>query len=287
MMKKTIILLLLLMNLGEIAFSQRPPVSATVDKQKILIGERIELYLKAVVSKNGPAQWFTVDTFPHFEILQQSRIDSQQTSQGLFLQQTITLTSWDSGRWLIPSFSFGKTRTKPLFVAVAYSPMDPNQPYHDVKDIIEVQKPMDSNWYWYLVGIAVVIALFLLFFPPKQEKAVVAGPVQVEDPYKAALDRLKKLHATDESKYLYTQLVDTFRDYLEKRKNIQSFSKTTDDLSVQIRPLQLPGDEYHQLVQVLQTSDMVKFAKYLPQVKENETAIEVIRKNIIAIENLK
>src|SRR5215203_1741496 len=285
-MKKPFFLFILSMTLL-VAFSQKLPVSATVDKQKILIGEQVQLYLKAVVPKNIPASWFAVDTFPHFEILQQSKIDSQQTSEGLFLQQTITLTSWDSGQWLIPSFAFANLKTKPLLLTVGYTPMDPNQPYHDIKDIIEVQKPISSNWYWYLVGIAVLVALFLLFFPPKEERTIALTPVVVEDPYQTALARIEKLNGNDESKYLFTELVNIFRNYLERRKGIQSLSKTTDDLSVQMRQLQLPDEQYTQLVQALQVSDMVKFAKYLPHTAEKEKAIDVIKKNIITIENLK
>ncbi len=285
-MKQLFFLVILLINLGGTGFSQSPAVSATTDKQKILIGEQVQLYLKAVLKKNTRAGWFVVDSFPHFEILQRSKIDSQQTTEGLFLQQTLTLTSWDSGRWAIPAFSFAGGKTKPVVIAVGYTPMAPDQPYNDIKDIIEVEKPLASNWYWYLVALAVLIALFLLFFPPKEKKpeAPVAPP---EDAYQHALKRLGKLKAGNEAKYLYTELVDIFREYLLKRKNIQSFSKTTDDLSLQIKELQLPTDQYHQLVQALRLSDMVKFARYQPQVQENEAAIAVIEKNIISIENLK
>lgn len=286
-MKKTIFLFILSITIVEISFSQNLQVSATIDKQKILIGEQIQLYLKAVIKKNNVASnWFEVDSFPHFEILKRSKIDSQQTSEGLFLQQTITLTSWDSGHWAIPPFTLLNNKTKPLLVAVAFSPMDPDQPYHDIKDILEVQKPMTSNWYWYLLGIAVIIALFLLFFPPKEEKTIKPVPVPVEDPYKEALGRLEKLNAANDPKYLYTELVAIFRNYLEKKKNIQSLSKTTDDLAKQIQQLPLPHEQYMQLVQTLQQSDMVKFAKYQPHAVENENAIGIIKKNIIAIENL-
>lgn len=284
-MKKLIFLSVLLITFTE-GFAQSLPVSATVDKEKIFIGEQIQLYLKAVIKKAAPPDWFVVDTFPHFEILQKSKIDSQQTSEGLLLQQTITLTSWDSGHWAIPSFALMNSKTKPVAIGVSFSPMDPNQPYHDIKDILEVQKPIASNWYWYLIGVAVLIALFLLFFPPKEKKEVDAKPAVVEDPYKTALSRLEKMNPAGEPKYFYTELVDIFRNYLEKRKSIQSFSKTTDDLSLQMRQLQLPHEQYMQLVQMLQLSDMVKFAKHQPKAKENEEAITVIKKNIIAIENL-
>ena len=198
-MKKLIFLSVLLITFIE-GFAQSLPVSATVDKEKIFIGEQIQLYLKAVIKKAAPPDWFVVDTFPHFEILQKSKIDSQQTSEGLLLQQTITLTSWDSGHWAIPSFALMNSKTKPVAISVSFSPMDPNQPYHDIKDILEVQKPIASNWYWYLIGVAVLTALFLLFFPPKEKKEVDAKPAVVEDPYKTALARLEKMNPAGEAK---------------------------------------------------------------------------------------
>jgi len=284
-MKRSFFLTLLMLLCGMV-FSQSLRVAATADKQKILIGEPVQLYLKAVLKNNQPLPWFTVDTIPHFEILQKSKIDSQPTSEGLLLQQTLTLTSWDSGRWAVPPFVLANSKTKPLIIAVGYTPMDPNQPYHDIKDILEVQKPIASNWYWYLVGLAVLIALFLLFFPPKEEKTIAAAPMPAEDVYVTSMNRLKKLNVQDDSKYFYTELIDIFRFYLAQKKNIQSFSKTTDDLSGQLRQLSLPDQQYYELVQALQLSDMVKFAKYQPQVSDKEQALEVIANNIMALEKL-
>ena len=281
-MKKLTLLIIHITLFAGVALSQATPVSASIDKQKILIGEQAQLYLKAVLTGNHKLSWPVVDTFPHFEVLNRSKIDTQQTSQGLLLQQTVTITSWDSGRWVIPPFSFGQSKTKALFLSVEFSPMDPNQPYHDIKDIIDVPSPIESNWYWYLLGIAVLIALFMLFFPPSNEKK--ENVVQPrEDPFKVSMELIAKLRSSDEPKQLYTSLIDIFRNYLHQKKNIHSFSKTTEDLAGQLKQLQLNGND--QLVQVLQRSDMVKFARYQPMITENEQAIEVIKKNIISIEN--
>lgn len=271
---------LLLLAAGPLQ-AQRPMVSAAADKQQILIGEQLQLVLKAVVPRGAAAGWFAVDTIPHFEVLQSSRIDSQLTDQGLFLQQTLTLTSWDSGRWQLPPLALGKLRTAPIPVSVAYSPMDPNQPYHDIKDILDVQKPEASNWWWYLLGVAVLIALFLLFFPPTEKKTVAAPAA---DPYEEALERLQKLDPASEPKLFYSGLTDLFRRYLERRKGLASLSKTTGDLSIQLRQLPLPQEQYYELVQVLQLSDAVKFARFQPQRSENEKAKDVIQKNLTTIE---
>ena len=49
--------------------AQQTTVKATVDKNKILIGEHIRLRLEADIPESELIQFFTIDTLPHFEIL--------------------------------------------------------------------------------------------------------------------------------------------------------------------------------------------------------------------------
>jgi hypothetical protein len=74
---------------------------------------------------------------------------------------------------------------------------------------------------------------------------------------------------------------------LHRRKNIQSFSKTTEDLGKQVGQLHIPGSDYQQLLEVLQLSDFVKFARYKPSLSENQVSYDVIKKSIASIENIK
>ena len=85
---------------------------------------------------------------------------------------------------------------------------------------------------------------------------------------------------------MHTQLVNIFREYLEKRKNIRSFSKTTDDLAIQVGALSLHRDAYAALVQALRLSDLVKFAQFKPAPAETSASIDVVEENIKAIENI-
>ena len=109
-----------------------------------------------------------------------------------------------------------------------------------------------------------------------------------EGAYKTALRKLEQLKTADikDNKQLYTELIQIFREYLEKRKNIRSFSKTTDDLSLQISELSLPRDQFSELVQMLRLSDLVKFAQFQPAREENRQSIQVAEENIMLIEKL-
>lgn len=282
------ITLLLLISLS--AFTQKVTVTASSDKDKIVIGEQIKLTLEAVVPRDEVVDWPKIDSIAHFEVLNASKLDSQLSGEELILKQTLTLTSWDSGRWQIPAFAItGSKRTKPIVVDVGYSPFDRNQPYHDIKDIIEVQRPGESYWYWYLIGAVLLIVFILLLFPPKKKQPEVKAFVPDEGIYKHSLTRLEKLRDTADGdpKLFHTELVDIFREYLLKRKGIQSFTRTTDDLGVQLGQLPLPKTVYQPLLQTLRLSDLVKFARFQPTTEENKTAVDIIKQSITTIEDLK
>lgn len=264
-------------------------VTATADKEKMLIGEQFHLRLQVNFNEGEALDFFVIDTIPRFEILDRSAIDTSKFDGGLALVQELTLTSWDSGRIQISPFVLGGERTKPLIIDVAYSPhpFDTTQPYHDIHEILDVKRPIETTWYWYLIGLLVLILLFLLFFPkgkPKPKGEFVSD----ESAYKKAITKLGVLQkkAEAEDKLFYSELVQIFREYLHKRMNIYSFSKTTDDLSAQVEKLNLDRDQYLRLVQTLVLSDMAKYAKYQSSAQEKTAAVESIRESVVSIENI-
>lgn len=268
-----------------LAGAQKLAISTTVDKETILIGEQFKLTIKADNLPAG-AEWLQIDTLPHFEILEKSKVDSTLNGGSLSLTQTFTLTSWDSGAWkLLSAPPPGVAGNKPIVVNVTHSPMDYAQDYHDVKDILEVEKPGRTTWYWYLVGLLLLILLFLLFFPRGQRKP---RPHFVPDQtiYQLSLKKLEVLRRKkgEDAKVFHSELVVIFREYLAKRKGIQSHSKTTDDLAVQLSGLRLPANVYQPMLQSLRLSDLAKFARANPAPSENERSIDIIKQSISVIE---
>jgi hypothetical protein len=74
------------------------------------------------------------------------------------------------------------------------------------------------------------------------------------------------------AKDYHTRLVDIFRLYVLKKKNILSLQKTTDNLVVQLRPVISSPEVFNQVQQALRLSDFVKFAKYIPSAEDNQSA---------------
>ncbi|MDQ3277245.1 MAG: hypothetical protein M3Q06_02900 [Bacteroidota bacterium] len=260
-------------------------VNLTYDKQRILLGEQIGVTVKAFMDKGATLPSFPIDSLPHLEVLEASKIDTAVVGETLQLSQTLIVTSWDSGRWNIPTVIAAGKPSKLVGLDVTYtSPWNRNQPYHDIKGIVPVDNPGRSTWWWYLVGLAVLIALFMLFFPKgKGEKKEAELDKKA---YRKAMEELAKLEkrANGDAKTYYTELINIFRTYLKGAKGIQSFSKTTDDLSIQLQSQKLPSGEYNALVQTLRLSDLVKFAAYRPDNRMNGEALSVIKQSITTIE---
>lgn len=260
-------------------------VNLAYDKQRILLGEQVGVTVKAFVDKGTTLASFPMDTLPHLEVLEASKIDTTTVGETLQLSQTLVVTSWDSGRWNIPTVIANGKPTKSVTLDVAFtSPWNPAQPYHDIKGIVPVENPGRSTWWWYLVGLAVLIALFMLFFPKgKGEKKEVELDKKA---YRKAMEELAKLEKQDNSdaKTFYTELINIFRNYLKGAKGIQSFSKTTDDLSIQLQSQRLPSSDYNALVQTLRLSDLAKFAAYRPDSSMNKESLSIIRQSITTLE---
>jgi hypothetical protein len=263
-------------------------VSATVDRNRILIGEPIQLTLKADIPENEAISFFTIDSIAHFE-LEKQKIDTTNTSSGTILSQVIRITSFDSGHWVIPSFLLsGNLTTDSIPIDVGYSEFDRNQDYHDIKDIINVEvEKKKETWWWYAAGGGLLLLLLLIYFLTRKKKLVVQPAEPPIDPYKEAMGQIEKLQANKPApKQYYSAMVDVFRQYVFKKKGIRSLQETTDDLVLQLKDLPVSKDNFNQLAQTLRLSDFVKFAKYNPTAEDDAVLLNGIKQSIQAIEQV-
>ena len=265
---------------------RKTEVKASIDRNRILIGEPIQLKLEADIPENESIPFFSIDTIDHFEILQKTKTDTSSTNTGTLLIWVIPITSFDSGHWIIPSFVVAKNlRTDSISVDVGFAPFDPAQDYHDIKDIIEVSPEKEKQWWWYAVAAGFLLLILLIYLLLKKKQHPALAPQYIIDPYEEAMKQLDKLRKEKpEAKQYYSQLTDILRLYVFRKKGIHSLQKTTSDLVIQLRNI-VPGKEqFDQLSQILRMSDFVKFAKYQPEKMEDVFALKTIIESIMNIE---
>jgi len=266
-------------------------VKVSLDKQEIVIGQPVHMLVEAFVPGNAPLTWPPLDSIPHFEWLEKGRLDSVSRTDEQYYRQYFTVTSFDSGVWVIPQLPFysGNKRylSDTVMLRVNYSKFDPNKDYHDIKDIIDIPNPY-ARWVPWCVGALTLIALALvvwLVMKKKLLKRTVAEPLVVLTPYEEAVRQLEELHkqgagADGQIKVYYTRLNDILRLFVLRRLGIASMAETNEELIGQLRRLSLARQHFDALAETLRMTDFVKFAKYQPGAEDHERSYQVIRQSV-------
>ena len=261
-------------------------VKASVDQNSILIGEPIRLTIEVDIPEKEPIRFFSPDSIPHFELLQKTKIDTINTDNGTKIISVLSITSFDSGHWVIPSFIYtNKIKTDTIPVDVGFSPFDPAQDYHDIKDIIEVNPEKKKQPWWYAAAGSVLLLIIIIYLLLKKKPKPKAIPPVFINAYEEAMKELEKIkNEKMDVKQYYSKLTDIFRLYIFRKKGIQSLQKTTDDLVIQLKSINLSKEQFDQLAQALRLSDFVKFAKYQPEKMNDVNALHTITESIMNIE---
>jgi hypothetical protein len=262
-------------------------IKAYVDKNKILIGEPVQLKIEAYLSSRAVEKFALIDSIEHFEFLESPTFDSTHTNGGITIKAFYKLTSFDSGHWMIPSFFISmNVKSDPIPIDVVFSDFDRNQPYHDIKDILEIKSAKNKfEWWWYAAGGVLLFCLLILYL--RKRKRILPGFTNVISisPYEEAITKLIQLERDKPgTKQFHSTLIDIFRQYIFRKKGILSLQKTTDDLVIQLKMLNLSKEQFEKLSQSLRLGDFVKFAKYLPSEDDNRNCFEEIKNAIVAIE---
>jgi hypothetical protein len=261
-------------------------IKASVDKNKILIGDPLLLTIEAKLSAGSDIPFVKIDSIHHFEFLEKPVIDSASENGNTTVKGVYKITSFDSGHWVIPSFILSQgVKTDTIPVDVVFSDFDPNQEYHDIKDIIEVAPPKKKQWWWFIASGILLLMVVVVYLLRKKRPVPVASAKAETDPYKEAIQQLEQLQRDKpDSKKYHSRLTDIFRLYIFRKKGILSLQKTTTDLVLQLKDLNISKEQFDKLSQALRLSDFVKFAKYISSSEDDKTVFEVILSTIKNIE---
>lgn len=261
----------------------QPKVTADIDTTAIRVGEQIKYTILVDADSTAQVIFPEDQTFSPLEMVEALEVDTTKYKDRITLQRAYALTQFDSGAYTIPIQRIevnGKAFfTDSLKINVGTVKVDTfAQKMYDIKPLMVVEKP--STFPWLLVGIIVVsllivIALIYWFIlrkkPLSEEEKIALLP-----PYDRAIIELKKLENSkyiikDEYKEYYSELTTIVRLYLEEDVKISALESTTDQLITKLEllkdagQLKLDNDTISQFKRILQTADLVKFAKKKPE----------------------
>jgi len=279
-------------------FSQTDPIiHSEVDTTFIKIGDQLNFKMIVEVDSTSTVIFPEGQTFSPLETVEAFATDTMRKKGRFVLQRSYALTQFDSGSYKLPSQRIeinGKGYfTDSLRVDVATVPVDTlAQKMYDIKPLIQVEKSNSGLWKIILIVLAVlaIIAGVVYWIVFRKKPMTEQEKEALLPPYDRALLELKKLDNSkylikDEYKQYYSELTDIVRSYLEEDVHVSALESTTDELIAKLEmlkdagELKLDDDTIKQFKSVLQTADLVKFAKSKPAssvAQQDRKSIELI-----------
>nr|WP_245832409.1 hypothetical protein [Massilibacteroides vaginae] len=273
-------------------FAQKTLIDVSADSTAILIGEQTVLHL-SITTDNGREVLPLIprDTLMRgVEVLMLSLPDTTHIDNDrIVIKQDILVTSFDSALYLLPPLKVidgpDTIASNQIALKVSTIPVNTDNP-EEFYDIKLVWKPpfVLADYYALIYGI-----LFLLFLicvigyviqRLRNRKPLIPqkAPEPLLPPHEQAvkdLDELKlqKLWQQGRNKEYYTLLTDILRKYILDRFYINAQEMTSGEILASLYKTSDVESVYSNLKQVLQLSDLVKFAKLHPLPEENDLSL--------------
>ncbi|MBC7849190.1 MAG: hypothetical protein H7Y31_05620 [Chitinophagaceae bacterium] len=283
--------LLLTLLLATIVAHTQVLVKSSADRETILVGESLKVTIEARLPLGEKVNWLFLDSIPHFEWIEKGAPNETDGIDGKKIEHVFTVTSYDTGAWVIPSFTIKVSNksysSEPVTIRVNYSDgFNSQEEYRDIKETIDVKTIKTDTLRWLIYAAAALILVIILYFFLRRKKPKkIDKPVRTQSPYDEAMQKLAQLqkdNTADDAdiKLFYTKMNDIFREFLSKQFQLSTLEKTNEEVLADLRKLNLPAEEYKKTAESLRIADFVKFAKYKPGRGDNAAALTTIETTI-------
>jgi hypothetical protein len=265
--------------------------SARTDSTRMYLGGQMTLYLEiqqpAGFAIQAPSLPSTGEHRPEF--LSENKWDTLDDSGGqLRLSKSFVFTVWDTGILQIPPvsvpFQAGENVdtafTEAIFLEVLLPPVDTT--LADIKPILA--EP--ANWsdflpYLMAIGFLLLVIALVLYLRKRGSGPAIAAPPPALRPEELALQQIeelrrKQLWQQGAVKAYHSELTHIIRQYLENRYGILALEQTTAEILDQWRQLGLDETQSGKLKSLLETADLVKFAKAEPPAYFHDRAMAYV-----------
>ena len=291
------IILLLLSASFSAAVAQEVTVKAEFDTSKIYIGDQINYTVTidqpSGISLNIPVNKDTL--YKNIEILTGPVTDTLAIDGNrLRIVNRYLVTSFDSGFYEVPpTYAELSTETglkrfyseySPLEVMrVKIAPSDTTAQIYDIVGPYKAPVTIGEVLPWVLLAALAAALVWVIIRLMRRFRKVKPGyePVVVREPAHIIafrdLEKLKeeKLWQKGEVKKYYSRLTEVLRQYLEDRYGVYSLELTTSETLAELLKTGFKKDDTFMILKnILNGSDLVKFAKYKPDPSENELHYE-------------
>lgn len=289
------IFILLLLFISSPAGAEEISAEVSLDRSVITVGDPV---LYRFIIRYNPSLKVThpklEQGLKEFEIRDYKTIPARQEG-GMRVEETqYLLTLFKVGIYKIPSVEVHyldpeakSLNTSPLKLEVREVITE------DIKDIRDIKGPLDISWNWRPLARAVAILIALLVagwaiyrlvrrWRMGRRNLLSDEPEVILSPEEEALAALENLREAgwEDIKLFYSELSDILRRYVGRRYQFQAMEQTSEELEEHLKYKDIAEKPFEIVKNVLISSDLVKFARYIPAESSCEEIFPMMAKLI-------
>jgi hypothetical protein len=246
--------------------AQNAEAFSSIDRDSIMIGDQFQYKMGINVPEGFIVAWpQLMDTISkNIEIIDIQDIDTSYQENTFILNRQFTLTSFDSGYFEIPSYTFKfrhendtidfESNTLRHYIQVFTPVVDTSQAFKTIKGPIAEPYTFREALPWIALGLFIIVIIFLIiWFIQKRKK--------------------NKPLFTAKPKPELPPHVIAFQMFEELRLAKVSHEMTTDEILEALKEKHINTEVSDKLKSALRLADLVKFAKAKPTPLENDVCL--------------
>lgn len=296
-LRNIFLLTALLVAVSATAQSERPEVRATLTPDSVLLGDEVLLTIDVRKDQVQVVGFPTFDTGENgeLELIEELPLDTvERDGRRQHLRKRYRLAAYGEGTLALgrtPLLYLDKNINDTIYSAdslVLY--IEPIVIDTTTMTINDVKRPREmplrwgeiSGYLWRgavltLLIVALIALIVWLIHKYRLRLPNPFRPKEVVPPHVVAIKALEALHhqklwQNNRHKDYYSGVTDILRRYLADRYEFGAMEMTTDEIVASVASIEMPDKSRRNLVEILRTADLVKFAKAIPDEQYNEQA---------------
>lgn len=280
---------------GYVLGQDKISISSSVDKRNIKIGDIIHYRVKVVHNKNIEVNLPGMGAnLGGFEIRDYKKLEPRKEAADIISEVEYSISTFTTGKFVIPPLGIqykepGDTVYKQLStrkIEINVVSMKPSEEgdIRDIKDPVELPYLWWEVWgKWAALGLgvlSVLVGALLVYRRKKQGKSIIPRKIPPPRPaHEIALESLDRIKDSDllehgDIKTYYTEISEIIRTYFEGRFYIPALERTSREIMEELTNIIIDPEVYELITDLLITSDMVKFAKVIPEPETHKKILQ-------------
>ena len=272
-------------------------ISNTVDTTNIRIGEQIIYKINIKTDSLGPIRFPESKDFLPFEVINESKLDTNSLDKKYIISKQFALTHFDSGVFYIPApkiqFLNKEVRLDSFRIKINSVVIDTTkQGLYAIKPIMKSKTQFDFL-YWLYVILTLSLIAFFIYYRNQIFSFFKIHKLEIEyfTPYEKAIKELSaikklKYDSNVDVKNYYSNLTFIVRNFLNQKIINNALECTTKELIIRLNLLKnskkydLSNPTIKNIDNIFSRADLVKFAKHEPDYKTALNDLESLEKEI-------